>query len=91
MTLTDGFGQKMSFCNKKNESGIIQHPPLIMIPPVPGKLLRSGIPQVIKISPGDCIVEYQPFPFNSKVLLLLFTSIYSDLLKKLGNKNKKNM
>ena len=67
MTIADGFGKKITFCHNNNESGLIPHPPLIMIPPLPGKLLRSGVPQTVKLMAGDCIVEYQPFPFNSKV------------------------
>ena len=67
IVISDGFGKKMSFCNNNNESGTLPHPPLIMMPPVPGKLLRSGVPQTVKLAHGDCIVEYQPYPFNTKV------------------------
>ena len=65
--ISDGFGKKISFCHNTNDSGTIAHPPMIMLPPVPGKLLRSGVPQTVKLMAGDCVVEYQTFPFNSKV------------------------
>jgi hypothetical protein len=70
VVITDGFGKKVSFCSSSNESGSAPHPAMILMPPVPGKLLRSGIPQTVKMTAGDCVVEYQPYPYNSKVSFL---------------------
>jgi len=41
-----------------------------MLPPVPGKLLRSGVPQSVKLSTGDCVVEYQAYSYNTKVTVM---------------------